>query len=115
MVQRTGSRTSWAWSDMSGWKNSNRRQELPHNWHKLRARAKLLAGDRCEHRSEDGVRCSRKGTDADHAGDRMDHWTLQWLCPVHHNRKTGEESREGKRAKRRKGERKRRDDRPGAL
>lgn len=102
---------------MSGWKNSNRRQELPHNWHKIRAAVLLRCGGRCEWTSEDGTRCSRKATDADHAVNRMDHRieSLQGLCPVHHGRKTGEESREGKRAKRRKGERKRRDDRPGAL
>lgn len=38
-----------------------------------------------------------------------------WLCSDHHKRKTAMESREAKVAKRRKGARKRRDDRPGAL
>ena len=45
----------------------------------------------------------------------MDHDDLQWLCPTHHKRKTAGEARSAKSAKRRKGARVRRDERPGAL
>lgn len=100
-----------------GWKGSNRREELPDDWQVRRLKVKERAGGRCEHVSAAGVRCSRAGTDADHALGRWDHRieALQWLCPEHHKRKTGQESWAAKRAQRRKGKRERKDDRPGAL
>lgn len=101
----------------SNWWKSNRRQELPADWAKIRERVRRRAGGRCEHRSPSGYRCKARGTDADHAlgRDIHDENALQWLCPTHHKRKTAEESREAKRAIRRKGARQRKDDRPGAL
>lgn len=101
----------------SNWWKSNRRQELPADWAQIRERVRKRAGGRCEWVSPSGFRCKERGTDCDHALGRMihDENALQWLCPHHHKRKTAEESRDAKRAKRRKGERKRRDDRPGAL
>lgn len=97
------------------WSTSNRRAELPADWRERRERVRRRAGGRCEWVSPSGVRCKRDGTDADHAGDRMDHDDLQWLCPIHHKRKTAGEARSAKSAKRRKGARVRRDERPGAL
>lgn len=101
----------------SNWHTSNRRDELPPNWHKIRARVLKRCGYRCEHVSPDGIRCSGTATDVDHALGRFIHDdnALQGLCHEHHKRKTAEESRQAKAAKRRKGERRRRDDRPGAL
>ena len=101
----------------SNWWKSNRRQELPPDWSKIRERVLKRCGYRCEFRSESGVRCWGTATDVDHALGKWIHDdnALQGLCSEHHKRKTAEESRDAKRAKRRKGERKRRDDRPGAL
>lgn len=102
---------------MSGWKNSNRRQELPKDWQKIRAIARLRADGRCEHVSASGVRCTRRGTDADHAFDRDNHspFAIQWLCPEHHKRKTARESWAARAAARYKGRRKRDTQGPGAL
>lgn len=99
----------------SNWWKSGRRSELPEDWPARRAAVRKRADGRCEHVSPAGVRCREAGTDADHAGDRMDHDNLQWLCPEHHKRKTAGESVTARRKNRRKGERTRRDDRPGAL
>lgn len=99
----------------SNWGKSNRRQELPADWRKRRAECKRRAGGRCEYVGPSGARCANPGTDADHALSRNNDDVLMWLCPDHHKRKTAVESREAKVAKRRRGARKRRDDRPGAL
>lgn len=102
---------------MGGWANSNRREELPPDW---KHRVKLVwarAKGQCEWRSQAGTRCKRRGADVDHRVHPLNHDidALQLLCRVHHGRKTGRESRAGRIAVVRKGERKRRDDRPGAL
>lgn len=101
----------------SGWHRSNRRKELPKDWQKIRAMARLRAGGQCEHISTSGVRCKRRGTDADHAFDRDLHslYAIQWLCPEHHKRKTARESWAARVAKKVKGRRQRRDDNPSAL
>ena len=113
----TRSLGTWAAVAESNWWKSNRREELPPDWHKIRARVLKRCGYRCEYRSESGVRCWGTATDVDHALGRTihDENALQGLCPTHHKRKTAGESRDAKRAKRRKGARRRRDDRPGAL
>jgi len=102
---------------MSGWKGSIRRQEMPKDWHKRKMQVKARSQGRCEWVSPDGVRCRRAAVDVDHWVDRENHAVafLRDLCEVHHRRKTGRESRAGRISKRRKGERKRRDDNPGAL
>lgn len=97
------------------WAGSKRRKELPKDWEIRRLACKQRAGGRCEYVGPSGARCKNKGTDADHAGHRLDHGTLQWLCETHHNRKTGKEARAGKVAARRKGARTRKDDFPGSL
>lgn len=104
-------------TEKHGWHRSNRRKELPPDWQKIRALAKVRAGGRCEHIGPSGARCTRQGTDADHAFDRDVHSlaALQWLCPEHHKRKTASESWGAKLSKRRKGARQRRNDHPGAL
>lgn len=101
----------------SNWRTSNRRSELPDDWKLIRRKVLERCGRRCEHVSDSGVRCRQPATDVDHRDDRDYHGTdgLQGLCPDHHKRKTAAESREARVAKRRKGARRRRDDRPGAL
>lgn len=101
----------------SNWGTSNRREELPKDWAKIRLRVLTRCRYRCEYVGPSGARCHERATDVDHAVNRLDHSidSLKGLCPEHHKRKTAVESREGKVAKRRKGERKRKDDRPGAL
>lgn len=98
-----------------GWASSKRREELPKDWQARRAMARLRAGGQCEHVSKSGVRCKRRGTDADHALDRDNHDVLQWLCPEHHRRKTARESWAALSSKRYKGRRKRDDRGAGAL
>lgn len=85
----------------SGWRGSQRREELPPNWHQLREAVKRRAGGQCEH-LEDSLRCPNAGTDCDHALDRHDHRlsALQWLCADHHKMKTQREAIEGRRAAR---------------
>lgn len=101
----------------SGWHRSGRRQELPKDWQKLRALARVRADGRCEHVSSSGARCKRRGTDLDHAFNRDNHslHALQWLCPEHHKRKTAMESWAARLGAKTKGKRQRRDDNPSAL
>ena len=111
----TSSSGMWVAVAKSNWGTSNRREELPKDWAIRRLKCKERAGGRCEHIGPSGARCKNPGTDADHALDRWNHDALQWLCPEHHKRKTAVEAQAGKRAVRRKGARRRRDDFPGAL
>lgn len=89
---------------MTAWKDSLRRKQLPSDWYRRRQRCKNAAGGRCEALSQitdwgktynEGTRCVREGTDADHRGDRDDHDDLQWLCRPHHQAKTAQEAQEG--------------------
>lgn len=107
----------WVAVAESNWWKSNRREELPPDWARIRQRVLRRCGFRCEHVSQGGIRCSGTATEVDHALGRNIHDdnALQGLCHEHHKRKTAEESRDAKRGKRRKGARRRRDDRPGAL
>ena len=85
---------------MSGkWASSNRRAELPPDWEQRRQAIKQRAGGRCEAMSQitgdrkeydHGTRCTRKGSECDHVGDKMDHGpaNLQWLCWLHHRNRT---------------------------
>lgn len=102
---------------MSGWKGSNRRKELPRNWKQIRMEVRRRSRGQCEWVSPDGVRCRKAAVDVDHWVHRENHAPafLRDLCRTHHNWKTSQESRAGKVSRRRKGERKRRDDFPGAL
>ncbi|MFH9735087.1 HNH endonuclease signature motif containing protein [Streptomyces sp. NPDC017260] len=77
------------------WETSNRRERLPANWERLRARAIRRAGGRCEGALLDtGQRCEAKGTDVDHItpGDNHDLSNLQLLCRWHHTQKTQQEA-----------------------
>lgn len=93
---------------MSGWESSGRRTELPSDWPERVDRTRERAGGRCEAASQitdwgktyaHGTRCERAGTDCDHKSDRDNHDDLQWLCSLHHRRKTQKESAEGKAAR----------------
>lgn len=68
--------------------DSRRRAELPPDWDRRRKACIDAAGSQCERTLPSGKRCPRKATDADHAGDRMDHDTLEALCGKHHKDKT---------------------------
>jgi hypothetical protein len=72
---------------VSGWASSNRRSELPKDWHKRVARTKKRAGGMCEWPA-----CTAPGSQCDHRGDPLDHDDLQWLCAPHHRIKTQRES-----------------------
>lgn len=77
-------------------KDSPRRAQLPPDWARRVKACKDAAGGRCEQILPSGKRCPRRGTDADHKSDPLDHDDLQWLCPTHHSRKTSAEAREGR-------------------
>lgn len=68
------------------WRGSRRRGQLPANWTDIRKAVKARAGGRCEKRLPSGARCPRRGTDADHVGDRDNHSmsNLEWACSFHH-------------------------------
>lgn len=78
------------------WSTSNRRLELPSNWHSLRKRILTRDNYQCTHTS-DGVRCGNRATDVDHVKPGNDHrdTNLTSLCSDHHRVKS---SREGKAA-----------------
>jgi 5-methylcytosine-specific restriction protein A len=85
-----------------GWSDSNRRSELPANWHALREACRRAAGGRCQWRLKSGKRCPRPGTDADHYGDKDDHTKLRWLCSAHHKLHTAAQARRAKAARKAK-------------
>lgn len=89
---------------MSGqWHHNNRRQ-LPPDWAARRRAVRERAGDQCE-AVENGTRCTRQGSECDHAVHRDDHRieSLQWLCSDHHTEKTQAEARAASQAIRAKG------------
>lgn len=81
------------------WHTSRRRESLPRDWAKRRAACIRNAGGICEHRSRDGIRCTRVATDADHRTHRDNHDDLQALCSLHHKRKTQREAKAAQHAK----------------
>lgn len=88
---------------MSGWDNSDRRERLPENWAtELVPAVKKRDGGRCTWRLPSGKRCPRPGTEVDHrvAGDDHSLRNLQLLCGDHHAKKTAQEGRRAKAAKR---------------
>jgi 5-methylcytosine-specific restriction protein A len=98
-----------------GWPNSTRRETLPPDWPNRVALVRARVGGRCEWpgwlpgRTErlTGEPCRQMGTDCDHIGDRDDHRlaNLQWLCGMHHQRKTIDDRRTRRRSDRRPPER----------
>jgi len=78
---------------MSGWATSNRRNELPPGWHKLRAVILRRDGHRCTHTDDNGRRCQARATDVDHIAGRHNHHptNLTALCGPHHARKSSAE------------------------
>jgi hypothetical protein len=95
---------------MSGkWSSSNRRNELPADWSRIRAAVARRAHGQCEWVGEPFAddqpsanhpepppnhRCTNAGTDCDHRDNRNDHNinALQWLCHEHHAHKTQAEA-----------------------
>jgi len=68
------------------WTDSQRRERLPPDWFKVRARVRRRASGRCEQVDDNGYRCTAPGTDCHHLGDPQDHTdsNLQLLCHDHH-------------------------------
>ena len=73
--------------------DSRRRAELPPDWARRRKACIDAADGQCERILPSGKKCPRRATDADHAGDRMDHDTLEALCATHHKMKTQTEAK----------------------
>lgn len=91
-------------SHQRGWASS-KSEPLPGDWKSRKRLVEKRAGGRCEW-VEDGVRCSRKGTEVDHILNRA-RWPkgkpglhdvnqLQLLCSICHKTKTQRESMEGR-------------------
>lgn len=82
---------------MPNWEGSQRREQLPHNWRKLRMVVAQRAGWRCQNYVE-GSRCERQGSHCDHIRPGNDHGldNLRWLCPPCHLRKSGQEGAAGR-------------------
>ena len=78
---------------MPNWQGSDRRDRLPPDWPKIRARILRRDGRRCTVRNVDGVRCGELATDVDHVKPGDDHRdaNLRAVCQWHHRRKTGRE------------------------
>lgn len=87
---------------MSGWEGSDRRERLPANWAKLRAKRLEIDGGQCTWRLPSKKRCPRPATEVDHKVAMSDDHritALQSLCADHHTAKTVLDARKGKAAK----------------
>jgi len=75
------------------WATSQRRQQLPPDWPKIRRQVERRAGGRCEWITN-GTRCTDRGTDCDHIDDPDNHHpdNLRWLCGPHHTEHTLEQN-----------------------
>ena len=84
------------------WSTSNRRARLPKNWPELCRIVRKRSGGRCEFRLPSGARCPRRGDGGvDHIINDDDHSlsNLRDSCATHHGRKSSEEGRIAKAAK----------------
>jgi 5-methylcytosine-specific restriction enzyme A len=83
---------------VSGWATSNRKAELPRDWHKIRQQVKRRACGRCQAATH-VPDCDGIGTDCDHVGDPHDHSpdNLQWLSRPCHQAKTAADKPQRKR------------------
>lgn len=77
----------------TGWQNSDRHQELPPGWARIRRRIFRRDGYRCMW-MEDGGQCTAVATEVDHIGDPLDHApeNLRSLCTPHHRKHTAAQS-----------------------
>jgi 5-methylcytosine-specific restriction endonuclease McrA len=104
---------------VSGWQNSDRRDRLPPDWFKIRARVLRRDDHTCTHRDDYGIRCVDLATDVDHINPGDDHSpeNLRSLCAWHHQKKSSAEGGRAAQANRRRQDRKfrRTEDHPGLL
>lgn len=89
-----------------GWENSNRREHLPADWQKRRARVLHVASHRCQVVSATGERCTAPANEVDHiiAGDDHAYTNLQAICRDHHRAKTAAEAHAARNLRRRQPE-----------
>jgi 5-methylcytosine-specific restriction protein A len=101
------------------WAGSNRRDELPSDWKKIRGRILARDGYQCTHvRYDTGRRCTETlNLEVDHIGDKDDHdpANLRVLCRYHHGQRTARQGAEGRRRQARPTRRRPSDDHPSAL
>lgn len=82
---------------MTGWKGSQRRAELPPDWHITQPRILRRDHHACQHvRADTGRKCGARARDVDHIvphhlGGGDEDANLQALCPHHHSKKSGQE------------------------
>lgn len=77
------------------WERSDRREELPTNWDRLRQETLEADGHRCVWPGRwSPQQCGQPATDVDHIHDPLDHraHNRQSLCHRHHEAKTKREA-----------------------
>ena len=89
---------------MAGWKGSDRRDRLPADWPRIRARVLRRDQGQCTHPDDFGARCPELATDVDHIrpGDDHSDGNLRALCSWHHKAKSSSEGGAALAARRRK-------------
>lgn len=90
---------------MPGWTSSNRREELPADWERIRLAVLARDGYRCQHiRFDTGEKCGRYANQVDHIADRNSYKLpdLQSLCEYHHREKSSREGGQASQAARRR-------------
>ena len=100
------------------WSTSNRRDQLPPGWGKIRARILQRDGHQCTHtRYDTGARCSEVATEVDHIVPGNDHsdTNLRALCRYHHGQKSSREGAAGRARVYRPSRRRPADDHPAAI
>jgi 5-methylcytosine-specific restriction protein A len=80
-----------------GWKDSQRKSELPDNWGELREAQLQKDGFRCVWILPSGRRCPHPATDVDHYGAKWNHKKLRSLCGTHHDKRTAKQGAAAKR------------------
>lgn len=76
------------------WSSSNRREQLPPDWHKIRARILKRDTHTCKWPLSFGALCGNPAHEVDHRHTPTNHSdnNLWALCPTHHTIKTTQES-----------------------
>jgi len=97
------------------WENSNRKSRLPANWKALRLEILRRDGYKCQEVTPSGFLCLDYANEVDHiiAGDNHSKSNLRAICSWHHKKKSSEEGRQAREAKRLERMKQEKNDHPG--